>query len=362
MKPDCANCPFSEHGKPRHTPVMGEECGYQWGRMPPTGTPLGARVEAVLVGEGPGADEVTEQRPFVGSTGRQLDEAMVQVGLVRKRYAVLNAMACRPPKGTKTNDNLRDATAACRPLFMHQYERYSSLPTLAMGKWASAATNHGKPITIETGRGFIRQNLLATWHPTYAFWHNPWKAGEFLNDLARFKRMLDGKLERPPTVVIKPTLKDMNAFHAHARQYALLLRTLAGKVLPAFEWAMACDIETRPAAGRPDYEGKDPTRAALKSISMGTPDHSVAHWWGNGNQAVESAIIRWLRDPRILIIGHNWWFFDDRVMKRMGVGATNVIDTRDLRRAVSATSRLSLRFLTSVYSDFAPWKETEDDK
>lgn len=333
---------------------MGEVCGR---RFPGERAPL-----AVMVGEGPGAEEVSQGLPFKGSTGMQLEEAMTRSGLNRGSVALLNAMACRPPPTMKTNENLRDATAACRGLFLHQYERYAKLPTLAMGKWASAAANGGKPVTVETGRGFIRDQLLVTWHPTYAFFHNPWKAGEFLNDLERFKRMIDGTLEREPKVIIKPTMQDMNRFLHTAKLYADELRALAGATLPPFQWAMASDIETRPDVGRPDYEGKDPTRAAMKSISMGTPDLSVAHWWGNGERGVESTFVKWLGDSRILKIGHNWWFFDDRVIKRLGIAVRNVIDTRDLRRAVSATSRLSLRFLTSITTDYKPWKETEDDK
>lgn len=356
-KPDCAACPFAVNGKPRHQPVWGEVCGRS-AKLPPTAKP-----EGVLIGEGPGEQEVTEQGVFKGSTGQQLDLALEQVGIIRKRHAVFNVMGCRPPKGMKTEDNLRAATAACRPLFMHQYERYAKLPTLAMGKWASAGANQGKPIGVMKGRGFVRGNLLVTWHPTYAFWHNPWSAGEFLNDLARYKRMLTGTLEPPPKVIIEPTLRDLHDFSFEALQFAKLLKSLDTKHrLPAFALAMASDIETKPADGQPAYEGKDPTRAAMKAISFGTPMLAVSHWWGNGAPGVESKMIQWLRDPDILIIGHNYFFFDDRVQKRYGIRATNVIDTRDLRRAVSATSRLTLRFLTSVYSDFAPWKETEDDK
>ena len=69
-----------------------------------------------------------------------------------------------------------------------------------------------------------------------------------------------------------------------------------------------------------------------------------------------------LSNSSIIKVFHNGWMFDQPVLRRYGVKVRNAKDTRDMRRAVSATSRLSLRHLTSIYSDFAPWKEVEDSK
>lgn len=327
-KPNCEACPFAKNGQPGHRPVL-SECRV-------------ANPRAVLVGEGPGSEEAEKGVPFVGRTGQWLDAKLVETGLDRGRLAVLNATACQPPRGLKNDSNMAAATAACRPLFLAQFKQWKSLPTLAMGKWAGAAVNEGKPITIETGRGFIRKNLLVTWHPTYAAFYNPWKAGEFVNDLERFKRLVEGRLEQGPIVITKPTVKD--------------IQKLAGtsKVL-------ACDIETRAPAGKPDYWGKDPTRCELRTIALGNSTLGISYWWGS-DAAVESAIIKVLHDHKIVKVFHNGHHFDLRVLRRYSINPFPVRDTRDSRRAVSATSRLSLRYITSLYCDFAPWKETEDDK
>ncbi len=328
-KPDCAHCPWAdpETKAPRHPPVMG---------VFPT-NPIG-----VLVGEGPGQEDIDKKEPLVGRTGIWLDERLQENNLDRSKLVVLNAQGCQPPKGLKTDDTMRAATKCCAPLFDSQFQPYSKLPVLAMGKWASSAANGGRPITVETGRGFIRQNLLVTWHPTYAAFYNPWKAGEFVNDLARFKRMLDGVLESSPLTIIKPTVADFTK--------------LAKTGLP-----IAVDIETRANNGREAYEGKDPYRAGLRTIAMGTPNLGIAYWWGS-NPKVQAVIKKILEDPTITKVFHNGWMFDQPVLVRYGINCKNVRDTRDMRRAVSATSRLSLRHLASIYSDFAPWKEQEDDK
>lgn len=333
-KPDCAACPFrSDKGGPRHKPVLGA-------------APFHAK--AVLVGEGPGHQEVEEGTPFVGRTGQWLDQRLYAVGLDREDLAVLNATACEPPKGMKTDANMGAATHCCRPLFDEQYQPFKRLPVLAMGKWATQAVTGGRAIAVETGRGFVRDigpglgNLIVTWHPTYAAFHNPWKAGEFVTDLERFKRLIDGTLEAAPKTIIHPKVGDV------ARVMALAHK----------QGAVAVDIETRAGHERPAYEGKDPTRAELRTIALGTPDLGVAYWWGS-DQSVQRVICAHLHDKTIVKVFHNGYFFDLRVLERYGIRPEPVMDTRDMRRAVSATSRLSLRFLASIYSDFAPWKEDE---
>ncbi len=324
-RPNCAECPFKDPqtGGPRHRPVLG----------------VGPKdATAVLVGEGPGSEEAERGEPFVGRTGQWLNARLQENGLDRDDLYILNGQGCQPPKGMKTDSNMGAAAHCCLPLFKHQFQPHTHRPVLAMGKWAGFAANGGKAITVETGRGFIRKNLLVTWHPTYAAFYNPWKAGEFVNDLQRFKRLIEGKLEQPPEVVIRPSLRD--------------LARLAGAPV------LACDIETRAPPGKPAHWGKDPTRAELRTIALGTSSLGISYWWGS-DLAVQRAIVRILVDPNVLKVFHNGYFFDLRVLARYDVKPNPVIDTRDMRRAVSATSRLSLRYLTSIYSDFAPWKEDE---
>lgn len=329
-KPDCARCPFGDPhtGQPRHAPVMG------------TCLSLKGTV-GVLVGESPGDEEVAQGEVFKGRTGKWLDAQLRGVGLDRDDLSIVNAIGCQPPKGAKTDSNMGKAASACFPMFEHQFERYKGLkPVLAMGKWAAYSANNQSPITVETGRGFVRGQLIVTWHPTYAAFYNPWKAGEFINDLERFKRLLDGHLESPPTTLIRPTVADIEALLVQAKG------------------VIAVDIETRAPHGQPAHLGKDPTRADMRTIAFGTADRGLAYWWGS-NPHVQHKIVRVLEDDSIVKVFHNGPFFDHRVIRRYGIKLVNTMDTRDMRRAVSATSRLSLRFLASVYSDFAPWKEDE---
>ncbi len=51
----------------------------------------------VLVGEAPGAEEVRQGRPFVGRSGKLLDEALAAAGIERSRCIVANTFRVRPP-------------------------------------------------------------------------------------------------------------------------------------------------------------------------------------------------------------------------------------------------------------------------
>lgn len=332
-RPDCVNCPFSKDGQPQHKPVLGIR--------PPPG-----QCSGVLVGEGPGAEEVSQDEPFVGKTGEWLKARLEESLLQYDDFAILNATACQPPRGMKTDTNMGQAAHACYRLFHWQWEPYAHArkPMLAMGKWAGHAVNTGSTVTVDTGRGFVRTakwgQWLLTWHPTYAAFYNPWKAGEFINDVQRFRRLIHNTLEKPPKTIIRPTVQDLTQ----------LIAKSGGTI--------AVDIETRAPHGQPSHLGKDPTRADLRTIAFGTPNLGIAYWWGSDSE-VQKYIIQQLQNPKLQKVFHNGWFFDLRVLQRYHIHTINVIDTRDMRRAVSATSRLSLRFLASVYSDFAPWKEDE---
>jgi hypothetical protein len=51
--------------------------------------------DLVVVGEGPGLQDVKQGRPFVGPSGVKLNEILRSVGLSRERVFLTNAMLCR---------------------------------------------------------------------------------------------------------------------------------------------------------------------------------------------------------------------------------------------------------------------------
>ena len=51
----------------------------------------------VFVGEGPGEFEDLEGRPFVGRSGKILDNMMREAGFDRTKVMITNTVKCRPP-------------------------------------------------------------------------------------------------------------------------------------------------------------------------------------------------------------------------------------------------------------------------
>ena len=71
----------------------------------------GARL--MVIGEGPGAQEDEQGRPFVGRSGQLLDRMLESVGIDSNRDAyVCNIVKCRPPENRKPTAL---EMAACRP-------------------------------------------------------------------------------------------------------------------------------------------------------------------------------------------------------------------------------------------------------
>ncbi|MBQ9389903.1 MAG: uracil-DNA glycosylase [Synergistaceae bacterium] len=91
---ECQKCGLC---KKRHNTVFGE------------GPEINCRV--VIVGEGPGADEDTLGRPFVGKAGQLLTGILENGGRIpRKSLYITNIVKCRPPENRNPT---REEAAAC---------------------------------------------------------------------------------------------------------------------------------------------------------------------------------------------------------------------------------------------------------
>lgn len=53
--------------------------------------------EIMFIGEGPGANEDKQGRPFVGASGKFLDQLLAQAGVTRAEVWITNVVKCRPP-------------------------------------------------------------------------------------------------------------------------------------------------------------------------------------------------------------------------------------------------------------------------
>jgi DNA polymerase len=134
---------------------------------------------ALVIGEGPGADEDSSGRPFVGKAGQLLDKMLASIGLSRERNCfIANVVKCRPPEN---RDPLPAEAEACAPFLARQIRTLKPRLILCMGKVAAnRLLGFREPEAIGRLRGRfydypvspdISIPLLATYHPS-ALLHN----------------------------------------------------------------------------------------------------------------------------------------------------------------------------------------------
>ena len=56
-----------------------------------------ANSDIMLIGEGPGFHENEQGRPFVGASGKFLEELLAEIGFRREEVFISNVVKCRPP-------------------------------------------------------------------------------------------------------------------------------------------------------------------------------------------------------------------------------------------------------------------------
>ncbi len=138
--------------------------------VPGEGNP-NARI--LFVGEGPGADEDAQGRPFVGRAGQLLDKVINAMGLKRSDIFIANIIKCRPPGN---RDPRPDEIINCFPYLQRQIEIINPEIIVTLGAPATKTLlNTNKPIGQMRGRfheyysGIGRPpiKLMATYHTAY---------------------------------------------------------------------------------------------------------------------------------------------------------------------------------------------------
>jgi DNA polymerase len=138
--------------------------------VPGEGSP-NARI--MFIGEGPGADEDAQGRPFVGRAGQLLDKIIIACGLKRSDVYIGNILKCRPPDN---RDPRAEEIISCLPFLQRQIEIINPEIIVALGAHAAKTLlNTTKSIGqlrgqfLEYYSGIDRPpiKLMATYHPAY---------------------------------------------------------------------------------------------------------------------------------------------------------------------------------------------------
>jgi len=85
----------------------------------------------LIIGEGPGFNEDQQGLPFVGRSGKLLDELLAAVPIAREDVFVTNVVKCRPPDN---RDPLPEEVVACRPYLNRQMELLDPRVIVTLGR------------------------------------------------------------------------------------------------------------------------------------------------------------------------------------------------------------------------------------
>jgi uracil-DNA glycosylase len=126
------------------------------------------RVDWLVIGEAPGAEEDRRGEPFVGAAGQLLDAMLRAIGLDRKSNVyIANVLKSRPPGN---RDPKPEEVAACLPYLQAQIELLRPKLMLAVGRIA-AQSLLGTDSPLGRLRGQVHRfgdtPLIVTYHPAY---------------------------------------------------------------------------------------------------------------------------------------------------------------------------------------------------
>ncbi len=140
--------------------------------------------EILFIGEGPGRTEDEMGLPFVGRSGKLLDELLGTVGLSReKNIYIANIVKCRPPEN---RDPLVQERNACMPWLKEQLSILQPKIVVCLGRVAAQVIiRPGFSVMKEHGQWTEKDgaHFTATLHPA-ALLRNPHNKPLALEDFA----------------------------------------------------------------------------------------------------------------------------------------------------------------------------------
>jgi DNA polymerase-1 len=167
---ECTNCPtaLSPTGAPGTLDAILGLSGSRPPCIPPEGNP---NANIIIVGEGPGDQEVAEGRPFVGPSGQLLNAILRRLQIPRADCYITNACLCYI-KNTKDKNTVFEY---CTKRLINEID---SLPSIVGDRIIIALGNDAlhalvdTPSTITSSRGFFTKSktnylVMPTLHPAY---------------------------------------------------------------------------------------------------------------------------------------------------------------------------------------------------
>ncbi len=125
----------------------------------------------MIIGEGPGAQEDIEGKPFVGRAGKLLDKMLSAIELNRSKVYISNVVNYRPPSNRRPTEN---EIARYLPYLQNHIEIINPKILILLGSTA-LNTLIGSEVVISKARGkwmqkdigIIKPWIIASFHPAF---------------------------------------------------------------------------------------------------------------------------------------------------------------------------------------------------
>lgn len=348
-------------------------------RVPASG-PLDADV--LIVGEAPGYDEEQRGIPFIGRSGMELDRMLAEAGLSRARCRIINVTPFRPPGNDIGEFFLTKGEAKKQPhhhlcgryfggeiaeglqelraeLFRHQPKMIVALGATAL--WAltgeTAITSWRGSMMRVTPDAPINQTgvvspvvvdckVLPTYHPAAILRQWAWRSTA-VHDLRRAASYVNREWPLPQwDFITSPTFAEAIAFLQSAID--------AGK-------PVACDIET---TGRNiSLVGIATSRTRALCIPFFTNETASRSYWGAEEEyAIVSKLRELLESPNCGIIGQNFHYDAQHLLRQMGIYPHVVDDTMWMQHVLFPGTPKALDYIASLYcTEYVYWKDELKD-
>lgn len=136
----------------------------------------------MFIGEGPGLDEDMQGEPFVGKSGKLMNEAFKGLGISREEAYIANIVKCRPPNNRNPE---KEEAIACMDYLRNQVMLIKPEIIVLLGSVALKnilGDEYG--ITKSRGKWIVKKDIkyLPTFHPA-ALLRDESKKIYFWNDL-----------------------------------------------------------------------------------------------------------------------------------------------------------------------------------
>lgn len=156
--------------------------------------------DIVFIGEAPGKNEDLQGKPFVGASGKFLNEMLAAAGLKRDDVYITNIVKYRPPNN---RDPLPAEKEAFWPYLLRQLEIINPKIIVTLGRHSAGyfipsihiSTDHGQPRRVHLRHDNIDYNWLVMplYHPAAALYNGSMRQ-TLIDDFMKIDQLINNRL------------------------------------------------------------------------------------------------------------------------------------------------------------------------